>query len=235
MSPHGPMARAAALLAALSAARVAPAAPLTYDAALKLADQTAPGLEARALEVKAASTAAVAAGRLPDPKVSLEISDFPISGPLAGRPDLDNFSMLTLGLSQDVPNAAKRRARGARARADITQAQAAAMLERRRVRIAAGLAWIDLYYAERRLAALGGIERALAPLRSSAPAELASGPSDRPRPSSPSSSPPPWPTAAPDWSPPSPRRAPNWAAGSRAGRPPSPPAIRRAEASIPPA
>ncbi len=175
MSPHGSMARAAALLAALSVARVAPAAPLTYDAALKLADQMAPGLEARALEVKAASTAAVAAGRLPDPKVSFGINDFPISGPLAGRPDLDNFSMLTLGLSQDVPNAAKRRARGARARADITQTQAAQMLERRKVRVAAGLAWIDLYYAERRLAALGGIERALAPLRGAALAELASG------------------------------------------------------------
>ena len=154
---------------------VADAGSLTFKTALDLADQTAPDLEAKASDVKAARSTAIAAGRLPDPKISLEVNDFPISGPLAGRPDRDNFSMLTLGVSQEVPNLAKRRAGRARAGADISQAEAAQGLERRKVRIAAGLAWIDLYYAERRLAALDQIERALAPLRNSAPAQLASG------------------------------------------------------------
>ncbi len=150
-------------------------APLTYAAALKLADQTAPAIEATSLAVKATRSAAVAAGRLPDPTLSVGISDFPISGPLAGRPDLDNFSMLTLDYSQDVPNGAKRRAGRSRAAADISQAEAAQILERRQVRIAAGVAWIDLYYARRRLAALDQIGRAIAPLRDTAPAGLASG------------------------------------------------------------
>jgi len=151
------------------------AAPLTYDAALDLAGHTAPGLEAAASELNAARAAAIAAGRLPDPKLSLGVNNFPISGPLAGRPDLDNFSMLTLDYSQDVPNGAKRRAGRALAGAAISRAEAGRRLERRQVRIAAALAWIDLYFAERRLAALDQIERALAPLRSAAPAQLASG------------------------------------------------------------
>jgi outer membrane protein TolC len=151
------------------------AAPLTYEAALTLADHTAPSLQARTADVRAARSSAIAAGRLPDPKLSVEATDFPISGPLAGRPDLDNFSMVTLGVSQDVPSAAKRRSERAVAATFIYEAEAQRLLERRRVRIAAGLAWIDLYYAERRLAALNEVEEALAPMRSSAPAQLASG------------------------------------------------------------
>jgi cobalt-zinc-cadmium efflux system outer membrane protein len=156
-------------------AGAANAAALTYDQTLDLADHTAPTLTASALAVKAATSAAIAAGRLPDPKASVQVNDYPISGPLAGRPGLDNFSMVTFGLSQQVPNVAKRRAGRAPGRADITEAQAQALLDRRKVRIAAGLAWIDVYYGERRLAALGEIDRALAPLRQTAPARLASG------------------------------------------------------------
>ena len=156
-------------------AGTANAATLTYDQTLDLADHTAPTLSASALSVKAASSAAIAAGRLPDPKASVQVSDYPISGPLAGHPGDDNFSMVTLSVSQDVPNIAKRRAIRARARADITSAEAEALLERRKVRIAAGLAWIDVYYGERRLAALDEIGQALAPLRQTAPARLASG------------------------------------------------------------
>ncbi|MHB8529832.1 MAG: TolC family protein [Caulobacteraceae bacterium] len=179
MAVHGPIAPGVALLAAMMLAGAAGAAPLTYQAALANALATAPGLEAKGVDVRAARSAAVAAGRLPDPKLSVSATDFPISGPLAGRPDRDNFSMLTVGVSQDVPNAAKRRAGKARARAEISQAGAARLLEARKVAIAAGVAWIDLYYAEKRLAALDQVDQALVPLRASAPAQLASG-SERP-------------------------------------------------------
>ena len=151
------------------------AGPLTYDDALKLADQTAPSLRAQDADVRAAQSSAISAGRLPDPKASVEATDFPISGPLAGRPNLDNFSMVTLGVSQEVPSTAKRRSERAVAATVISETEAQRLLEQRRVHIAAGLAWIDLYYAERRLAALDEIEQALAPMRRSAPAQLASG------------------------------------------------------------
>lgn len=156
-------------------AGAAHAAPLTFDAALRLADQTAPSLQAKALDVRAARSSAIAAGRLPDPKASFGIDDFPISGPLAGRPDLDNFSMVTLGISQEVPNRAKRRAARERAAADIGAAQLGQVGETRSVRLNTALAWIDLYYAERRLAALGEIDRALAAFRGTSASRLASG------------------------------------------------------------
>jgi cobalt-zinc-cadmium efflux system outer membrane protein len=161
--------------AAAMLAGAAHAAPLTYDAALKLADQSAPSLQAKALDVGAAQSASVAAGRLPDAKVAVGVEGFPISGPNAGPPERDDFSDVRVGFIQDVPNGPKRQAARDRARADIGAAQAGLVVEARTVRVGAALAWIDLYYARRKLAALDVVEVALLPLRDTAPAQLASG------------------------------------------------------------
>ena len=159
---------------ALSAG-AAHAVPMTYDTALKLADQGAPSLAAKTLDVKAARSSAIAAGRLPDPKLGFGIEGFPVSGPNAGRPARDDFSEASVSLMQDVPSSAKRRAARERAAANIGAAQASQSVEGRTVRLGAALGWIDLYYAERRLAALDDIERALAQLRETAPSQIISG------------------------------------------------------------
>jgi outer membrane protein TolC len=151
------------------------AAPLTYEAALKLADETAPSLRAKAADVRSARASAIAAGRLPDPKLEFGVEGFPVSGPFAGRPERDDFSDVRVGVMQDVPSGAKRRSARERAAADIGAAEAGRTVQARDVRLNTALAWIDLYYAERRLAALDDIDRALAPLRNAAPAQLASG------------------------------------------------------------
>ncbi|CAN7584167.1 TolC family protein [Phenylobacterium sp. LjRoot225] len=156
-------------------ASAAHAAPLTFDAALKLAGETAPSLEAKALDVRAAQSAAVAAGRLPNPKLRFGLDNFPISGPPAGRFGPDSMTMATVGVMQDVPNGARRRAARERGAADIGAAQASQVIEARNVRIAAALAWVDLCFSTRRLAALDEIEAALEPLRKTAPSQLASG------------------------------------------------------------
>ncbi len=67
--------------------------------------------------------------------MSVGVTGFPISGPLRGRPNLDTFSMATLGYAQDVPNRAKRRARTAQAQAAITEGEASLLAERRTVRV----------------------------------------------------------------------------------------------------
>ena len=167
--------RAAFALTSLLTATSAEAAPLTYAAALQIATGSAPAVEARALAVRAAQSASRAAGALPDPKVSVGVNDFPISGPLAGRPRLDNFSMVTFGYSQDVPNTAKRQARSERARTDISAAEAEVVVAQRKVRVATALAWVDAYYAERRLAALDDISKEIETEVQTAPAQLASG------------------------------------------------------------
>jgi outer membrane protein TolC len=151
------------------------AGPLTYDAALSLAADTAPDLQAKVIEVKAARTAAVAAGRLPDPKLELGVEGFPVSGPLAFRPAADDFSDVKVGLMQDLPSGAKRTAARTRASADIDAADAARAVVARQVRLNTALAWIDLHFARQRLAALDEIDRALAPMRGAAPSGLASG------------------------------------------------------------
>ncbi|MFO5558394.1 transporter, partial [Klebsiella pneumoniae] len=73
-----------------------------------------------------------------DPKLEVKLQDFPFTGPDAGKFNSDNFTMGVLGISQEVPNLAKRHARASRATADIGAADAEAAAERRRVRIAAG-------------------------------------------------------------------------------------------------
>lgn len=164
------------LIAAVSLwASAAQGQPLTLADTLARARDGAPGVQAGRLQIDAARSAAVAAGALPDPKVSVSVTDFPISGPLAGHPERDNFSMLTLGYSQEVPNRAKRRARVDRAQADITAAEATLLSVRRTAQVAAGKAWIDLYYTERKLAALAGLDRALKAETATEPARLASG------------------------------------------------------------
>src|SRR3569623_3837795 len=123
----------------------------------------------------AAREAAIAAGRLPDPKVRLGSDNFPISGPPAGRFGPDSMTLATGGVLQDVPNGGKRRAERDRAAADIGAAQSSQLVEGRNVRLAAALAWVDLYYAERKLAALDAVEAALQPLQAAAPSQVATG------------------------------------------------------------
>lgn len=146
----------APLIAALPCTALA--GPLTFAEALSRAQAEAPSLRARALDVEARRSSATSAGQLPDPRLGVGLDNYPISGPPAFSLNRDDMTMARIGISQDVPNAAKRRARTGRAQADIKVAEADAGAEVRRVRVATALAWIDLAYAERRLAA---IDRAL--------------------------------------------------------------------------
>lgn len=156
---------------------VAPARadPQTFDEALARAVSGAPGLRASALGVDAARAEAPAAGRLPDPRLTFGLDGFPVTGPSAGQFDEDDFTMLRIGVEQDVPSRARRRAERDIAEAAIGVAGAEAAVARRDVRVATGLAWIDLFYAERRLAALEEVLETLQPLWDTAPAGVASG------------------------------------------------------------
>jgi len=149
--------------------------PLTYAGALQLAERSAPSVQASALKTEAARAASRAAGRLPDPKLSVGIQDFPVSGPHAGSFTRDDFTMAKVGVTQDVPNAARRRADVAGAAADTGVAQAEGQETRRDVRVATALAWIDLAYAERRVATLDQLVGGLKDLWAGQPAAIASG------------------------------------------------------------
>ncbi len=151
------------------------AAPLTFNAALERAASDAPSLRGSAAGVDAAQSAATAADRLPDPTLDLGVKDFPVSGPDAGRYNRDNFTMTTIGVSQQFVNPAKRHARAARAEAEIGIAQADVAVEARSVRLETALAWVDLYYAQKRLDQLKLLDQSLGELQATVNARLASG------------------------------------------------------------
>ena len=151
------------------------AGPLRFEEALARAEAQAPSLAAKALEADARRSALPAAGQIPDPKLGLGVDNFPISGPPAGSFVQDSMTMARVGISQEVPNAAKRHARETRAQTDTQAAEAALLSEARRVKVATALAWIDLASTQRRLAAIEAILVRLAPLPSAAKTGIISG------------------------------------------------------------
>ena len=166
---------AASAAAFALAPQVASAEPMSFEEALSVAATDAPQLRAGALLVDAQQSASISAASLPDPKVGVAIENLPISGPPAFSLSEDDMTMFTLSASQEIPSGAKRRARQERALADIGGAQASLALAARQVRVEAALAWLDLAFAERQLAALDeGVHR-IAAYEGSSTAGVASG------------------------------------------------------------
>ncbi len=163
------------LVVAAALASPAHAGPLTFAQALDRAAAGAPSLQAAALQTEAARASARSAGALPDPKLNVGVEGFPVSGPNAGRPSRDDFSDVRIGIMQDVPNMGRRQAAVAGATAAISQAEAARLVELRKVRVATALAWIDVAYAERRLAAVDQVLASLRPLWDAQPSAVAAG------------------------------------------------------------
>lgn len=130
-----------------------PAAALTLEEALRQAAREAPSLRAQAAEVEAARSLAIPAGELPDPKLLLGVQNFPIGGPDRGSLDDDFMTMQMIGVMQEVPNRAKRRARVAVAEAGVERAAAQQQVERVRVRRETALAWIAARAVEQKLEA----------------------------------------------------------------------------------
>lgn len=151
------------------------AEPLTFDAALERAARTAPSVRANEAGVDATRSASVAAGRLPDPTLSVGIDNFPVSGPPAFTFGRDEMTMARVGIEQAFPNPAKRRAQRGRAQAEIGIAEADLAVEAQNVRLETALAWVDLYYAKRRLAQLDRLDESLGDLQATVSARLASG------------------------------------------------------------
>lgn len=165
----------AAFIATASMGTPVLAGPLSFEAALARARQSAPSLRAKTLGAAASRSARAAAGALPDPKLALGVDSFPISGPLAFEPSRDNFTWVRVGVSQEFPNLAKRHARQARADTDISAAEADVIAEERAVEIETATAWITLAYAEKRLATLDAVRARLDRLVRTTPKAVASG------------------------------------------------------------
>ncbi|AVO58750.1 TolC family protein [Pseudomonas chlororaphis] len=130
------------------------AGALTLDEALRLAENNAPSLSAQDAKIQAASSAAIPAGELPDPKLLLGVQNYPIGGPDRWRLDQDFMTMQMVGIRQEMPNSDKRKARVEVAAGAVERATAERRVELLNVRQATALAWIGSYSVERKTALL---------------------------------------------------------------------------------
>lgn len=174
-APRRRLALAAGFSCVMLASVPAIASPLTFTATLERAHAFAPSVEARALRTRAARTAADAADALPDPQLDFSLQNVPVTGPEAFSLGRDFMTMKTIGIRQEIPNLAKRHARLGRAEADIAAAEASEAVSVREVQVAAALAWIDLFYAERRLAVLDLLDKSIGDLAGTVEARITSG------------------------------------------------------------
>lgn len=127
---------------------------LSFATALALAAGDTPTLGARAAQLEAARQGVAPAGELPDPRLALGIANLPIDGPDRFRADRDFMTMRGVGLMQEFPNPAKRRARVAGAEGRVAVAVAEQQTTARRLRADTAVAWIARASAEAQLARL---------------------------------------------------------------------------------
>lgn len=127
-------------------------APLTLDEAAELSLVDQPILTGRAALIDANERQAIAAAQLPDPKLSTGLKELPVDTSEAFSVRRDSFTEFTVGLSQDLPRADKRRLKGERKRLEADTERAALDNDRRTIRREVSLAWLDVYEAEQSLA-----------------------------------------------------------------------------------
>ncbi|MDP1692188.1 MAG: TolC family protein [Burkholderiaceae bacterium] len=171
-SPH----RACAVLAAAALAGPLPAhAALSFDEAGRLAREQAPSLAAQQNALAGARAVQPAATALPDPRLSVGIDNLPISGADRFSLTRDFMTMQRIGVMQEVPNRAKREARAAGALARIERERAMLVVAQLAVQREAALAWLGVFFAERRAAQLTELERENRVVQDTLDARVASG------------------------------------------------------------
>jgi cobalt-zinc-cadmium efflux system outer membrane protein len=148
---------------------------LTYAEALDLARQSAPALRAQQATLAGSSAAVPAASSLPDPRLGIGVENLPAAGADRWRTTRDTMTMQRIALMQDVPNRAKRDARGQGAQARVERDRAALALAELTVHRDAGLAWLGVHFAEARRAIVDDVLRENRLLQDTLPARIAAG------------------------------------------------------------
>ena len=112
---------------------------------------------------------------LPDPRLIVGVDNLPVTGAEKFSLTRDFMTMQRIGLMQEVPNRAKREARAAGAEARVQRERALLAAVQLSVQRDAALAWLGVYFAERRIARLSELERENRVLIETLDARIASG------------------------------------------------------------
>ena len=148
---------------------------LNFAEAREIAEQQSPRVSAQRLQIDAVEFARKAAGTLPDPKLSIGLENFPISGMDRWSLTREPMTGQRLALMQEVPNQAKRDAKVASAQARVERERAALVLQRLQIRQELGLAWIAAQAVEQRDQLLAELLAENQRLQDSLPARVAGG------------------------------------------------------------
>ncbi len=138
---------------------LAAGAALSFDDTTLLAREQAPSLMAQRNALAGAQALQPAATTLPDPRLIVGVDNLPVSGAEKFSLTRDFMTMQRIGLMQEVPNRAKRDARAAGAEARVQRERALLAAAQLSVQRDAALAWLGVYFAERRIARLSELER----------------------------------------------------------------------------
>jgi len=155
---------------ALAACRCASAESLSLAEAMDKAVRASPMLAALSANAESQASAEKSAGRLPEPRLSLSLQNVPVTGPQSWSVSDDSMTMRAVGLMQDVPNRAKRRADVDKAGALAERATAELHLKTLEVRRDTALAWLERIYLERQVALLDALGQESALLEQTATA-----------------------------------------------------------------
>jgi outer membrane protein TolC len=132
----------------------ASAQPLSLEEALRLGETQSPRLEAQRQAVASAEGQIPRAAELPDPKLRFGIENLPVSGEDRFRYNADSMTSRLVGIAQDLPNGAKRRARELRAQRGFDVEEAMLGSERAALQRDIAASWLAIHFAERTHAAL---------------------------------------------------------------------------------
>ncbi len=124
-------------------------AELTLDQALRLAQDRSQQLAAQDFVVSAAREMAAAAAQWPDPVFKAGLNSLPIDGPDRFSLRRDSFTMLTVGVVQELTRQDKLVARAARFDREAEAAQASHALLLANLRRDTALAWLNRHYQQR--------------------------------------------------------------------------------------
>ena len=122
---------------------------LTFDQALRLAQERSRNLVAQDYAASAAREMAIAAGQLPDPTLTAGINNLPINGPDQFSLTRDFMTMRSISVMQELTRSDKRQARAARFEREAEVAQAGRTQALANLQRDTALAWLDRYYQER--------------------------------------------------------------------------------------
>src|SRR3569833_3823942 len=146
------------LLGLASLVSTAFAEPRSFNAALALAVRETPTLRAESAQGDAARQAAIPAGELPDPKLTLGLDNVPVEGVDRFSLSSEPMTMQRIGVMQEFPNTSKRGARVEVARGRIALSEAQIRITRLTVLRETALAWIARDTVERQLARIDALD-----------------------------------------------------------------------------